>query len=120
MRRTTKMKMMFRIFIALCFVLLSEEAFSQTDTVRIRTSAQCETCRNKLDRDLGYLKGVQFVELDLESSILTVVFDSERTDSEKIRKTVTRAGYDADEMPADPRAYQRLPGCCKKGGHAKD
>lgn len=114
------MKKMTRTFILFVFVLLASAAAAQTDTVRIRTSAQCETCREKLERDLGYIKGVQHIELDLETSVLTVAFDGSRTNAVKIRKAVTRSGYDADEMPADPRAYQRLPACCKKGGHPKE
>ncbi|MFM1744891.1 MAG: hypothetical protein RLZZ630_828 [Bacteroidota bacterium] len=100
--------------------LIAQYATAQSDTIRIVTSAQCETCREKLSRDLGYLKGVEQTELDLDTRILQVIYDSGRTTPEKIRKAVTRSGYDADDLPADPRAYQRLPGCCKKGGHPRE
>jgi len=111
------MKHILCLFVTCLFMHL---AGAQTDTVRIVTSAQCETCREKLSRDLSYLKGVERTDLDLDTRILMVIYDSGRTTPEKIRKAITRSGYDADELPADPRAYQRLPGCCKKGGHTRN
>jgi copper chaperone CopZ len=110
-----------KYILCLLLVLMTADlASAQSDTVRIRTSAQCGTCRQKLNRDLGYVKGVQSVQLDLETQLLTVAYDQSRTNPEKIRKAVTHAGYDADDMPADPRAYHRLPACCKKGGHPRE
>jgi hypothetical protein len=42
---------------------------------------------------------------------------------ETIRTDIANAGYDADDVTANPEAYQKLPTCCKKtedgGGHGK-
>ena len=34
--------------------------------------------------------------------------------SSLLKKAVTKVGYDADDLPADPKAYDDLPKCCKK------
>lgn len=83
-------------------------------TVKIKTSAVCDMCKTTLEKAMAYEKGVKQSSLDVESKILTVVFDARKTDAEKIKKAVTETGYDADDMPAQERAYKRLDDCCKK------
>ena len=47
----------------------------------------------------------------------------ERTNIENVKTAIANAGYDADDVPAEQAAYQKLPTCCKKtsdgGGHQK-
>ncbi len=85
--------------------------------IEIQTSAQCEMCKERLEKDLAYEKGVKFVELDLETKVLTVKYKADKTDADKLRKAVSKIGYDADDVEADPEAYAKLPACCQKGGH---
>jgi copper chaperone CopZ len=102
------------LFILTLLISLTLPAISQTDTVRIQTSAVCETCKKTLENDLSFAKGVKKSVLDLDTKILTVVFNPEKTDVDKIRIAVAKSGYDADSLKADPRAYKHLPDCCKK------
>lgn len=87
------------------------------DTLKIHTSAQCETCKKKLEHDLRFEKGVESVNLNVENKILTVVYIPNKTNPEKIRIAISKIGYDADSVAADTKAYQKLNDCCKKGGH---
>jgi mercuric ion binding protein len=100
------------ILIIMLFIAITAKA--QTDTVRIQTSAQCETCKKTLEGDLSFEKGVKKSLLDLDTKILTVIYNPEKTNVDKIRIAVTKSGYDADSIPADPKAYKHLPDCCKK------
>ena len=83
-------------------------------TVKIKTSAVCDMCKTTLEKAMAYEKGVKQSNLDVDSKILTVVFDVRKTDAAKIKKAVTETGYDADELPAQDRAYKKLDDCCKK------
>lgn len=83
-------------------------------TIKIKTSAVCDMCKETLEKAMAYEKGVKESNLDVDSKILTVKFDVKKTSAEKIKKAVTLTGYDADEMPADPKAYEHLDPCCKK------
>ena len=87
------------------------------EEIKIQTSAQCEQCKERIERDMSFEKGIKYVNLDLDTKILTVQYKTAKTDPEKIRKAVSEIGYDADDVPADPKAYEKLPTCCKKGGH---
>ena len=63
------------------------------------------------------MKGVKAVTLEVESKVLTVIYNATKTDPARIREAVAKVGYDADSIPADKKAYDRLPECCRKGGH---
>lgn len=83
-------------------------------TVKIKTSAVCGMCKKTIEKAMAYEKGVKESSLDVKSKVLTVVFDSKKTDAAKIKKAVTETGYDADELPAQEKAYKKLNDCCKK------
>ncbi len=83
-------------------------------TIQIKTSAVCDMCKETLEKAMAYEKGVKDANLDVDSKMLTVKLDTRKTSAEKIKKAINMAGYDADEMPADPKAYANLNPCCKK------
>lgn len=84
------------------------------EEIKIRTSSQCDMCKERIEEALAFEKGVKKSELDLETHIVTVSYNKEKTRPEDIRKAIAKAGYDADDVKADPRAYSKLPACCKK------
>lgn len=90
---------------------------SKNDTVRIKTSIQCEMCEERIMENLPFEKGVKDIRIDIKSKMVTVVFRNDKTDAHALRESISDIGYDADDVPADPDAYAKLPECCKKGGH---
>lgn len=82
--------------------------------IKIQTSAVCGMCEERLESNIAFEKGVKSVELDDKTKILTITYKTGKTDPEKLRKAVSKLGYDADDVEADPEAYEKLPACCKK------
>lgn len=96
----------------------SSELKDYQSKIEIKTSAQCGMCDENISKALKKVKGVESFKLNLETQVLEVVYVSATTTPATIRKAISKAGYDADEVPSDPTAYQNLPACCKKdGGH---
>lgn len=85
-----------------------------TAQVQLKTSAVCDMCKARLEKSLAYEKGVQTANLDVPTQLLTVTYRPDKTTPDALRTAVQRTGYDADAQPADPRAYDKLPECCKK------
>lgn len=81
---------------------------------KIKTSAVCDMCKETLEKAMAYEKGVKDSKLDVETKVLTVKYDPKKTDLAKIRTAVANSGYDADAVPANPKAYDKLNACCKK------
>jgi len=74
---------------------------------------QCETCGLKFKMELLKLKGVKMYELDDEAMTITVYYNGKKTDLQTIREGISKLGYDADDIKADPEAYEKLDNCCK-------
>jgi periplasmic mercuric ion binding protein len=54
------------------------------------------------------------VELDDKAMTIKVTYNPKKITPEKIRVAISKLGYDADDVKADPKAYEALDGCCKK------
>ncbi len=86
----------------------------KTADLEIKTSAQCSMCKETIEKAMAFEKGVVKYELIVETKILKVTYKPAKTNPETIRRAVSAVGYDADEVVADPKAYQNLSDCCKK------
>jgi len=95
--------------------LLAQKA-KKTEEFKVKTSAQCDMCKERLEKAMAYEKGVKKSNLNVEKAVLTIVYNPKKTTPKIIRKAISDVGYDADEIPADSNAYNNLPSCCKKGG----
>lgn len=93
---------------------------SNTAELKVKTSAICDMCKTTIERELAFEKGVKKSSLDVPSKIVTVSYNPNKTTPEKIRQAIAKAGYDADEVPANPKAYKKLDACCKKGAVCND
>lgn len=85
-----------------------------TEQVQLKTSAVCDMCKTRLEKAMAYEKGVQAAVLDVPTQMLTVSYRPDKTTPDALRTAVQKTGYDADSQPAEARAYDRLPDCCKK------
>ncbi len=113
------------LFSALAILLSIQSTFAQEagdkkkdskyEVIEIQTSAVCGDCKERLEHDMAFEKGVKFVELDSETKILTIKFKKGKTTKEDLKKAVTKIGYDADDLVAEQKAHDALPKCCQKG-----
>jgi periplasmic mercuric ion binding protein len=74
----------------------------------------CETCGHLFLKVLPFENGIKKVDLDEKKMEITVLYNPKKTTPEKIRTAISKLGYDADDVPADKAAYEKLDGCCKK------
>jgi len=115
------MKTMFKTTFLLLFLAavtqfsMAREPLSKEKEIKIQTSAVCGMCKEKIESNMAFEKGVKSVELDEDTKVLSIVYKTSKTTPEKLRKAVSELGYDADDVDADPVAYEKLPPCCKKG-----
>ena len=89
----------------------------ETKEIKIKTSAQCDNCKERIEKALAFEKGVKKSTLDVKTKECTVIYNPKKTSPEKIKAAIAKSGYDADEVKAEDKAYNKLPRCCQKGGH---
>jgi len=84
-------------------------------TAKIPTpTVQCDMCKERIETYLKRYDGVTYVNVNLKRKETTVKYLTDRTNIENIKTAIANAGYDADDVPANPDAYKGLPKCCKK------
>jgi len=107
----------FILVMLLTWVSVFTTARAQTTEITILTSAQCQPCKTTIEKALLNEKGVRSAILDLKTKQVKVIYNSKKTTPESLRKAISNAGYDADNVMADNDAMMRLKPCCRRGGH---
>jgi mercuric ion binding protein len=120
-------KLQFFLFL---FIIFSGSSMAQVvrkgaqEIATIKTpTVQCEECKQRIESYLSREDGVQKVVVDYKRKTTKVTYLIDRTNYENVKTAIANAGYDADDVSANPEAYKKLPTCCKKpedgGGHGK-
>lgn len=82
-------------------------------TLVIQTNAQCGMCKASIEQQLTSLNGVKEAVLDLETKQVTVTYKGGKVDETQLRKAISDAGYQADEVAPNPEAQAKLMACCQ-------
>lgn len=95
-------------------------------TLRVTTEPQmsCANCENKIKKNIRFEKGVHEISTDLENQVVTVVYDADKTDENKIVKAFDKIKYKATVLPNgcngdSSSACSKEKGDCCKGKDAK-
>ena len=79
----------------------------------IQTNAVCGMCKTNIETSLAAIEGVKKAELDLVTKKVKIKYDDKAVDVATLRQAIANTGYDADEVPARPKAQEALAACCK-------
>lgn len=114
------MKKLFFLYILFAFASFGAAADNKVATINIKASIYCDHCKKcnscgaRLEKAVYTQKGIKRVDIDEANKTVSVVYNSEKTSPEKIRQAIAMVGFDADDVKADPKAYEKLDDCCKK------
>jgi copper chaperone CopZ len=114
------MKRLFFSLLAVSFMTLAASAQQKTVQVaKISTpTVQCEMCKKTIEDLLKRYDGVLSVNVKLNKDSTkretTVKYLTDRINEETLKAAIANAGYDANEIAANPESYKALPKCCKK------
>ena len=123
LRKLVIMKLLQRMMLLVLLALTGSygaQARKQADTLRIQTSIycdhcrQCESCGPRLEKAIFRLGGIRKVKIEAGSNVIQVVYRPGKVSADDIRRAIAMQGFNADHIQADPAAYQKLDGCCKK------
>lgn len=81
--------------------------------VSIHTSACCEHCKDRLEFELIYTKGIVDADFDEKSEQIKIKYKSKKITEEKVRSLISSLGYDADDLKADILSFSKLETYCK-------
>lgn len=103
------------VFALISISLAASAQVKAVQTAKISTpSVQCEMCKKKIETYLKRYDGVQTINVNVKKKETTVKYITDRINEEEIKTAIANAGYDANDVAANPDSYNRLPKCCKK------
>lgn len=79
----------------------------------IQTNAICGMCETNIETGLLAIEGVQKADLDLVTKKVKIKYDADLVDVATLRQAIANVGYNADDVPARPKAQEALAACCK-------
>ena len=67
----------------------------------------CESCENKIKKNLRFEKGVTKIETSVKEQTVTVTYDATKTDVKKIQAAMKEIGYDTKVVSDKPKEKEK-------------
>src|SRR6188508_1897615 len=107
----------------LAFVCMFQTSFATTnhyETTTFKVSGKCGMCKDRIEAALKSNAGVQSATWDVDTKIVTVVYNPHTVSADQLQQLVADAGHDTDKIKATDTGHQSLPECCQnKTGDGK-
>lgn len=97
----------------MAFTTLAMGSNPGNKTEKTKVYGNCGMCKNRIEKAVNDLSGVEKSVWDKETKMLEVTFDTEKTDIKKIQAAISAVGHDTELYSAKDEVYNELPGCCK-------
>jgi outer membrane receptor for ferrienterochelin and colicins len=99
-----------------CLLLLSyTNLFAQSkldSTVSFKVSGVCDLCKERIEK-AAKGKGVSHADWNIDTKMLTLIFDPSRTTIEKVNDRIADVGHDTYQKKASDAVYKALHPCCR-------
>jgi len=91
------------MFFSIAGLSAQSKGGSRKQEVIFSVHMHCENCKNKIEKNIAFEKGVKALSVSLEEQTVVVVFDNRRTSVEALQTAFKNSGYEA-KLPSI--------GCC--------
>lgn len=67
----------------------------------------CESCENKIKKNLRFESGVKKIETSIKEQTVTVTYDATKTDVKKIQAAMKEIGYETKVVTDTPKEKEK-------------
>ena len=95
---------------------MKKEMGNKKDAVHLEVNlsvVKSTECRAVIESALKSDSGIFGYHVDIFNKVAHIYFDKNKTSKEKIEKVISGAGFDANNIKADPGAMNKLPAECR-------
>jgi copper chaperone CopZ len=78
---------------------LAQKPGKNTSEVVYKVSIDCEGCKKKIEKNIAFEKGVKDLRIDMQKKLVTVVFDSTKTNGEKLKAAIEKLDFSVEKVP---------------------
>ncbi len=101
------------LIVTLFFITLGTQAQNKDAKARIEVDGVCLMCKERIEKAAIKTKGVKTAVWDVNTHLLSVIYDERKTNLNTIHQSVADAGHDTKQVTASNEAYASVHGCCK-------
>ena len=94
-QKTNIMKKLVLLTFALVFAVLAQAQTKKEVVFKTEPKIDCQHCVDKIKNNIRFEKGVKAINPDLKTQLVTIQYDSEKTDVEKLIKAFAKINYKA-------------------------
>ena len=76
-------------------------------------TAQCNMCVANIENALNGIDGILKYKVELETYRVKIKYNADKLSLQNIEQSISKAGYQANNSPADVDAYNKLAMCCR-------
>jgi outer membrane receptor for ferrienterochelin and colicins len=97
-------------FISFSIVTIAQR--NNTDTlITFKVNGACEMCKERIEHRVK-LNGVKTASWDIDTKMLSILYNTSVIKLSKIYKLIAEAGHDTEFQKAMDEVYNELPACC--------
>jgi len=100
--KTLKKLVITILLAAIPVFITAQEKAKKTETVKFKTSIDCNNCVDKVMTNLPQEKGIKDVKCDLASKEVTVTYQKDKNNTADIKKAIEKLGYTAKVVTEEP------------------
>lgn len=83
---------------------VSAQKAEKYDECKIKVSATCNSCKDKIEKNIAFEKGIKDVNVDIETKVATLKYKPDQTNPEKLLKAIEKLGYKAELVKCNDKA----------------
>lgn len=101
------------ILLVLAIATFAQQQKSKNAKFTTEISGNCDHCKQRIEKTALSIAGVKSASWNVESKILTVIINEQKTDLATVKKAIAKSGHDTDADKTTPAIYTSLPQCCQ-------
>ncbi len=101
------------LVIALLMVGTGLWAQDKNAKATLEVDGVCMMCKKRIEKASLQTKGVKSAVWNVDTHMLSLIFDERKTDLKTIQENVAAVGHDTHEIKATDEAYNSVHPCCK-------
>lgn len=103
--------LLFMCFTTMASYCQAKKVTAPDTTVVLKVFGVCEQCKERIEKAVK-IKGVRSGVWDMETGLLSLVYNSSLVSLEKIKNRIIAVGHDLEDRKAINAVYNALPKCC--------
>lgn len=91
------------LFMALAIAAACNAKDIKTVVLKTQPEMHCENCEKRIKDNIRFEKGIKSIKTDLKDKTVTIEYDADKTNVEKIKDGFKKIKYEATPFQMEPR-----------------